>query len=465
MQSACSLYRQRAWIYVILVSLISALFVGAKTPDAAAAEPADAMAAFVRGTDNAVYWNYLQAGSGWTGWSSLGGFVTSDPAATSWGAGNFAVFARGTDNQIWWNRREGTAWTGWQAVGGYATSGPAVASTGAGRIDLVVRGIDNGLYHNRYVHGSGWTGFAPVGGTASSDPALVATDGGRLDLVVRGIDGATMWHNVWNGSEWIGFAPVPGGVATSAPALSSATAGVVDLFVRGTDNGLYLAHYSIDGGWMPWQALGGVLSGKPAATSWGPDVREVMVRGNDDASLFINEYRTGSWSGFSFMTGAYATSAPALAAWYTPPAPSPPPPPQTNCANVTGPVDITQTVIASGIRVHACLGPAVSAMVSAANTAGVNLSGGGWRSIESQIALRRQHCGTSYYDVWQRPSNQCNPPTAIPGTSRHERGLAIDFSNCSSHSTACWQWLNANAAQYHLYNLASEPWHWSYDGH
>jgi LAS superfamily LD-carboxypeptidase LdcB len=63
------------------------------------------------------------------------------------------------------------------------------------------------------------------------------------------------------------------------------------------------------------------------------------------------------------------------------------------------------------------------------------------------------------------PAGQCHPPTARPGTSMHELGLAIDFYNCSSRSSRCWQWLNANAARFGFHNLPSEPWHWSVDGH
>ncbi len=62
--------------------------------------------------------------------------------------------------------------------------------------------------------------------------------------------------------------------------------------------------------------------------------------------------------------------------------------------------------------------------------------------------LRRSHCGPSDYAIYEMPSSQCSPPTARPGNSMHEQGLAIDFVNCSSHSTACWQWLDAHAAAY-----------------
>jgi LAS superfamily LD-carboxypeptidase LdcB len=103
-------------------------------------------------------------------------------------------------------------------------------------------------------------------------------------------------------------------------------------------------------------------------------------------------------------------------------------------------------------------------MIAAAKSAGITLTGWGWRDHDDQIRLRKEHCGTSTYAIWQMPSSQCNPPTAIPGTSRHEYGLAIDFSSMTS-SSAGFQWLKANAAKYHFYNLPSEPWHWSWNGY
>ena len=70
----------------------------------------------------------------------------------------------------------------------------------------------------------------------------------------------------------------------------------------------------------------------------------------------------------------------------------------------------------------------VEGLLTAAEADGINLTGSGYRDSARQIALRRAHCGTSDYAVYQMPANQCSPPTARPGMSLHERGLAIDFS-------------------------------------
>ncbi len=110
----------------------------------------------------------------------------------------------------------------------------------------------------------------------------------------------------------------------------------------------------------------------------------------------------------------------------------------------------------------------VQALLDAAAADGVMLCGGGYRDPEEQIQLRMEHCGTSYYAIYEMPASQCDPPTAIPGTSMHEQGLAIDFT-CNGGGTVssgdvCWDWLQANAVGYGLYNLPSEPWHWSTNG-
>jgi LAS superfamily LD-carboxypeptidase LdcB len=110
----------------------------------------------------------------------------------------------------------------------------------------------------------------------------------------------------------------------------------------------------------------------------------------------------------------------------------------------------------------------VQALLNDAAADGVTLCGGGYRDPQEQIELRMAHCGTSYYAIYQMPASQCSPPTAIPGTSMHEQGLAIDFT-CNGGGTVssgdeCWDWLQANAVGYGLYNLPSEPWHWSTNG-
>jgi LAS superfamily LD-carboxypeptidase LdcB len=130
--------------------------------------------------------------------------------------------------------------------------------------------------------------------------------------------------------------------------------------------------------------------------------------------------------------------------------------------------DVTVTTVAchngSTITVAQSIAGQIQNMLDAAAADGVLLCGWGYRSSDEQIALRRQNCGTSDYAIYEMPASSCSPPTARPGTSEHEKGLAIDFENCSSQSTECFQWLDGHAATYGMYNYPIEPWHWSTTG-
>lgn len=129
-------------------------------------------------------------------------------------------------------------------------------------------------------------------------------------------------------------------------------------------------------------------------------------------------------------------------------------------------VDQGEIVAVGGIRVHGSIGNALQRLLTAARNDGIILAGWGWRSHQAQIGLRRAHCGTSHYAIWEMPSRLCRPPTARPGRSMHETGLAVDFT-CAGRSmagTRCFTWLQRNAHRYGLYNLPSEPWHWSVNG-
>ena len=120
-----------------------------------------------------------------------------------------------------------------------------------------------------------------------------------------------------------------------------------------------------------------------------------------------------------------------------------------------------------GIRVHESIADKLLALLKHAARDGIRLGGGGYRSSDSQVALRRAHCGTSRWAVYSKPSYQCRPPTARPGASMHERGLAVDFTQNGRalwSNTSGYRWLKRHAAKYGFRNLPSEPWHWSVNG-
>jgi len=131
-------------------------------------------------------------------------------------------------------------------------------------------------------------------------------------------------------------------------------------------------------------------------------------------------------------------------------------------------VDGSAIVVVDGIRIHAAIAPKLQALLAAARADGVPLGGWGHRSTAQQVELRRKHCGPTPEDIWLKPSSQCSPPTARPGASMHERGLAVDFHlggrAISTRESPGYQWLAENAAAFGFFNLPSEPWHWSVNG-
>ena len=169
---------------------------------------------------------------------------------------------------------------------------------------------------------------------------------------------------------------------------------------------------------------------------------------------------TTSTPGGSGGGGGGSTPAP------SPPPPPPPPPPP-------GPGISLCTV--RGITVNCALQSRLAAMLDAAAADGISMGGGGYRDPSGQIRARMSNCGTSHYAIYQMPASACRPPTARPGTSQHEIGMAVDFSyqgrticypyaTCAPGTNAAYDWLVANASGFGFHKLASEAWHWSPSG-
>jgi peptidoglycan hydrolase-like protein with peptidoglycan-binding domain len=144
-------------------------------------------------------------------------------------------------------------------------------------------------------------------------------------------------------------------------------------------------------------------------------------------------------------------------------APGVPSVPATPAAGAPNIVNVRGIYVASEIAAQ------VEALLGAARADGVPLTGSGYRSPTEQIATRKKNCGPTHYDIYDKPSSECSPPTAKPGTSMHERGLAIDFKygvNMAEQfkDTPGFVWLQRNASRFGLKNFAKEPWHWSTTG-
>jgi GH25 family lysozyme M1 (1,4-beta-N-acetylmuramidase) len=207
-------------------------------------------------------------------WSSVGGAMTSGPAAASWAWNRVDVFARGQDggldHWVW----DGPGWASPESLGGGIASGtgPAAVAWGPNRLDVFVEGMDSELWH-RWWSGA-WSAWQPLGGILTSSPVVASWASGRLDIFARGQDQG-LWHLAWD-NGWSNWQSL-GGTLTSAPGAASWGYGRIDIFARGSDQSMW--HMSWAAGWSGWESLGGMLSTAPAASSWGPGRIDVVVLG------------------------------------------------------------------------------------------------------------------------------------------------------------------------------------------
>jgi hypothetical protein len=192
-------------------------------------------------------------------------------------------------------------------------------------------------------------------------------------------------------------------------------------------------------------ALAGAAADKDAAAALAEANRGRLLRYEEHGSEVVVEVEVGGVNAFSRARRSEATS---------PDMPT----------GVPGGLATVSCPRGGSITVASSMASNLQALLDHAARDGLALCGWGYRDSQRQIELRRAHCGTSHYAIYEAPASSCSPPTARPGQSMHERGLAVDFKNCSTRSTACFQWLGRHASSYGLYNLPSEPWHWSIDG-
>ncbi len=148
------------------------------------------------------------------------------------------------------------------------------------------------------------------------------------------------------------------------------------------------------------------------------------------------------------------------------------------------------------IEVNGCLlerdaAYTLALMIEAADNDGVGLDPGDcYRSLEQQRIAYDKRCPEvdkplTTYDpatdetvvVGYVQERQCSgPPIALPGTSNHGWGRAVDFTSNGRATLGCrdaaFTWLNANASRYgwvhpgwaHCGQSTSEPWHWEWGG-
>ncbi|WP_157252715.1 hypothetical protein [Nonomuraea typhae] len=222
---------------------------------------------FVRGTDDQVYTTTITPSGAQTGFSHVPGLTVTGEIESIVARGepsaNIRIFARGTDGAVWTNVLRNGAWIGWSSLGGFATS---EITTGrvfipANQIRVYIRGADHRVYLNQ-VTPTGASGFQPVGDLRVTSNIALADDMffNGMEIYARGEDNQ-LWTLLTTNGTW---RPL-GGSLTSDPAVSS-QANLVAVYARGTDNTLSI-NKRISAGFLGFTRIEGQVTSNPTALS------------------------------------------------------------------------------------------------------------------------------------------------------------------------------------------------------
>jgi hypothetical protein len=153
-----------------------------------------------RGSDNQIYMKNF-SNSMWGNWFSLGGVnFTSAPAIASYGHGYWEVYARGGDYALWKKSHYNDTnwWSPWLSLGGVLTSAPAAVSWGSRVNEVFVRNTNNTLSHisdaNYYT-----PHWVTEDREIPENLAAASWESGGLDLFVRS-DNGMLVHKSYTGT-------------------------------------------------------------------------------------------------------------------------------------------------------------------------------------------------------------------------------------------------------------------------
>ena len=231
---------------------------------AATSPAAGTIDVFVRGTNGGLYeTTTANNGTSWSGWIPLGGQLASGtgPAADARGPNSLDVFVQGTDHVLYYTHWNG-AWSAWKSLGGVLTSSPAATSPSTSVIDVFVSSTNGALWSvNSTNNGTTWNAWKSIGGQLASGtgPAADARGPNSLDVFVQGTN-QVLYYTHWNGTTWSAWTSLGGVLAAgSSPAATSPGSGQVDISVLGTGNVLWWKITTNSGvTWSGWMSVGGI---------------------------------------------------------------------------------------------------------------------------------------------------------------------------------------------------------------
>lgn len=262
---------------------------------------------FVRGTDDRVYTNTVTPSGTVTGYSVVPGLavtgeVESFRVLTGEPAGGVRIFARGADGAVWTNLRRNGSWSGWTSLGGFITSEITAGRIQTGGIRIFARGSDNRVYFHETdaVFVSGWHVLDGLRVTSN----IAVAEGGLLSgvqIFVRGEDNRVYSRLAALSAPW---QPRTGVSATSDIAVTFEA-----VYVRGGDNAIYSSR-TTGATSQPFERVAGQVTGNPAAFTLqplgGPHNQYLLARQPNGALAFnIRPFNgtIGAFGGYTPIPG------------------------------------------------------------------------------------------------------------------------------------------------------------------
>jgi len=249
---------------------------------------------FALGADAAIWVNaWSRSSSAWSGWTSLGGKLSTGAGAITWGNGTIEIFAVDSAGLLWHRNTDSTApsgWSPWAQLGGNANlvSRPVAVrwSDGkAGHAEVFARDASNHIAHSEYSYTSGWA--TPVAVSATTEivgmPTVLMNPASSSiagpEVFARNSAGQIL-HATRSGAVYSAFAQLGDQRSASDPLAWIRGDKTAELFAVDAAGNLVRTRRSASGTWSPWSAIASSFdpcSGTPiiiapdAGTDAGPD--------------------------------------------------------------------------------------------------------------------------------------------------------------------------------------------------
>jgi GH25 family lysozyme M1 (1,4-beta-N-acetylmuramidase) len=273
---------------------------------AAVRTTAGSLLSFVRGTDGAV-WAATAVNGVFGAFQRIPSGAASGPAAVTANGSRVDLFVKGTDGALWHMAltvdsagRPGNLGP-WDSLGGTITTAPAAASSTSGRLLVSARGADGAVWSRVWNAGS-WQPWVSDGGTTASAAAVDVVDANTYRAQVVHTDGA-----VWTGQ----FSAATGAPLTGwQPTANVSTVAAGASATASWSTGVRAVAYGSSAGVQQRRAdgravnLGGVVTSGLALAESGTTSVWTLARGADNA-LWVN-VSSGSTSTWSRVGGALA---------------------------------------------------------------------------------------------------------------------------------------------------------------